>query len=113
MPTLGDDLDQLVRVLFVELDVEHVDAGELLEQAALALHHGLGGQRADVAQAEHGRAVGDHANQVAAAGVLGGQRGVGLDGETRVGHAGRVGQREVALVGQGLGGGDGDLAAGG
>ena len=44
----------------VDLDVEHVDAGELLEQDGLALHHRLAGQRADIAQAEHGGAVGDH-----------------------------------------------------
>ena len=61
-----------------ELDVEHVDAGELLEQAALAFHHRLAGERADVAQAQHRGAVGDHADQVAARGVLGGQRRVGL-----------------------------------
>ena len=49
----GDDVDQLVRVVLGQLDVEHVDAGELLEQAALPFHHRLGGQRADVAQAQH------------------------------------------------------------
>ena len=54
----GDDLDELVRVGLVDLDVEHVDVGELLEQAALALHHRLAGQGADVAKTEHGRAVG-------------------------------------------------------
>ena len=54
----------------VDLDVEHVDARELLEKDALALHHRLAGQRPDVAQAEHRRAVGHHANQVAARGVL-------------------------------------------
>ena len=42
-----DDVDQLVQiVLFVDLDVEHVDAGELLEQDGLAFHHRLGRQRA-------------------------------------------------------------------
>ena len=55
-----------------DLDVEHVDAGELLEQAALALHHRLAGQRADVAEAEHGGAVADHGDEVAAGGVLAG-----------------------------------------
>ena len=40
-----------------DLDVEHVDAGELLEQDRLALHHGLGGERPDIAEAEHGGAV--------------------------------------------------------
>jgi hypothetical protein len=54
----GDDVDQLVGVALVDLDVEHVDAGELLEQHALAFHHRLAGQRADVAQAQHGGAVG-------------------------------------------------------
>ena len=47
----GDDVDQLVGVVLGELDVEHVDAGELLEQAALALHHRLAGERTDVAEA--------------------------------------------------------------
>ena len=65
----GDDVDQLVRVALVDLDVEHVDAGELLEQHALAFHHRLAGERADVAQAEHRGAVGDHRDQVAARGV--------------------------------------------
>ncbi|KEH12384.1 hypothetical protein GY15_21180 [Delftia sp. 670] len=106
----GDDLDQLVRIALGQFDVEHVDAGELLEQAALAFHHRLAGQRADVTQAQHGRAVGDDADQVAARRVFGGQRGVGLDVQAGVGHAGRIGQRQVALVGQGLGGRDGDLA---
>jgi hypothetical protein len=50
----------------VDLDVEHVDAGELLEQAALAFHHRLAGERPDVAEAEHRGAVGDHRDQVAA-----------------------------------------------
>ena len=106
----GDDLDQLVGVEFGQLDVEHVDAGELLEEAALAFHHRLGGQRADVAEAQHRGAVGDHAHQVAARGELGGHGGVGLDVEARVGDAGGVGQREVALVQQRLRRRDGNLA---
>src|SRR5690606_23470600 len=67
----GDDVDQLVRVVLVQLDVEDVDAGEFLEQAALAFHDGLGGQGADVAQAEHGRAVGHHPHQIGARGIPG------------------------------------------
>ena len=110
----GDDVDQLVRVVLGDLDVEHVDAGELLEQDALAFHHRLGGQRADVAQAEHGGAVGDHGHQVAARGVARraspGSRDDLLAGG---GHAGRIGQRQVALVGQRLGRGDRDLAGSG
>jgi hypothetical protein len=106
----GDDVDQLVRVALVELDVEHVDAGELLEQHALAFHHRLAGQRADVAQAEHRGAIGDHRHQVAARGVLAGHpriRGDRLAGE---GHARRVRQGQVALGDHRLGRGDLDLA---
>ena len=106
----ADDLDQLVGVALGQLDVEHVDAGKLLEQAALAFHHRLAGQRADVAQAQYGGAVGDHAHQVAARGVLGSLGRVGLDVQARIGHARRIGQRQVTLVGQRLGGADGDLA---
>ena len=40
-------------------DREGVDVGELLEEHRLALHHGHRGLGADVAEAEHGAAVGD------------------------------------------------------
>ncbi len=65
----GDDLDELVRIALVDLDVEDIDAGELLEQHGLAFHDRLRRQRADRAEPEHGGAVGDHADQIAARGV--------------------------------------------
>ena len=71
----------LVGIGGVDLDVEHVDAGELLEQAALAFHHRLAGERADVAEAEHRRAVGDDRDQI------------GARGERRLLPAGRRGWR--------------------
>ena len=40
----GDDIDKLLLVGLGQLDVEDVDAGELLEQDALAFHDRLGGQ---------------------------------------------------------------------
>ncbi|KAG1255024.1 hypothetical protein G6F68_010578 [Rhizopus microsporus] len=106
----GDDVDQLVRVGFIHFDVEHIDAGELLEQHALAFHHRLAGQRADVAQAQHRGAVGDHRHQVAARGQLAGLLRVGLDRFTGVRHARRIRQRQVALGQHGLGSGNLDLA---
>ena len=106
----GDQVDQLVEVLLVDLDVEDVDAGELLEQDALAFHHRLGGERADVAEAEHRGAVGDHGDQVAARGVAEGVRRIGDDLLACRGDAGRVGEREVVLVDELLGRGDRDLA---
>ena len=64
----GDHVDQLVRVVLGQFDVEDVDSGEFLEQAALAFHHRLGGQRPDIAQAKDGGAVGNDANQIGARG---------------------------------------------
>ena len=95
-----------------ELDVEHVDAGELLEQHALAFHHRLGGQRADVAQAQHRGAVGDDADQIAARGQRGGLARDRRRWRRRRRRRRRIGERQVALVGQRLGRGDGDLARG-
>ena len=60
-----DDLDQLLGVALLDLDVDRVDAGELLEEDGLALHHRLARQRADGAEAEHGGAVRDHGDEVA------------------------------------------------
>ena len=64
-PEIAHAVDELVDVLGVDLEVDAVDVGEALEQHGLALHHRLAGQRAEVAQAEHGGAVGDHGDQVA------------------------------------------------
>ena len=64
----GHRLDHALDGVGGDLDVEHVDAGEFLEQHRLAFHHRLGGQRADIAEAEHGGAVGDHGDQIGADG---------------------------------------------
>ncbi|GAB1412640.1 hypothetical protein MASR1M97_13760 [Candidatus Desulfobacillus denitrificans] len=106
----GDDVDQLVGVEFAHLDVEDIDAGEFLEQHALAFHHRLAGERADVAQPEHRRAVGDHRHQIAARSQAGSLGGIGDDFLAGGRHAGRIGQRQVALGDQLLGRRDGDLA---
>ena len=95
--------DDLLGVLRGQLDIEDVDIGEALEEHALAFHHGLAGQRADIAQPEHGRAVGDHGHQVAFGGVLVGEAGVALDFQAGNGDAGRVGQAQIALRAAGLG----------
>ena len=68
----ADDIGQFFGVGLVHLDVETVDIGKFLEQDRLALHHRFGGQRADVAKAQHRRPVGDHRHQIGARGVEGG-----------------------------------------
>ena len=102
--------DHLLGILGVQFDVEHIDVGEALEQDALALHNRLAGRGPDVAQAEHGGAVGDHAHEVALGRVVINQRRVAEDFETRHGHAGRIGQAQVALRAARFRGCDGDLA---
>ena len=79
--------DDLVGVLGRQRQRPGVDAGELLEQHRLALHHGHRRLGADVAQAEHGRAVGDNRDGV----LLDRQRTRLLvvlgDGQADAGHA--------------------------
>ena len=102
-------LDEGVDVERVHLDVEHVDVGEALEEHALALHDGLGGERSDVAQAEHRGAVGDHGDQVALGRVLVDLFGIPRDLQAWFGHSRAVRQREVLLGPAGLRRDDFDL----
>ena len=108
-PEIAHAVHELVDVLGVDLEVDAVDVGEALEQDGLALHHRLAGQRPDVAQAQHGRAVGDHGHQIALDRVIVGGRRVLLDREAGGGNARRVGQREVPLRDQRLAGDDLDF----
>ena len=86
------DGDELLRVDFVDLDVEHVDVRKSLEQDSLALHHGLGGARADVPEAEHGRAVGDHAHQITSRSVQVDRVRIFGDLQAGGGDTGRIGE---------------------
>ena len=106
----GDRFDEFVDVGRIDLDVEDIDAGELLEQDGLAFHHRFRGERADVAQAEYGRAVGHDADEVAASGETRCHRGIVGDGGAGMRNAGRVSQREVVLVGNRFGRLDRDFA---
>ena len=105
-----DDVDQLVGITLVDFDIEHVDARELLEQHRLAFHHGLGRERADVAETEHRSSVCDHAHEVAARRHIARLGRVGDDQFAGRGHTGRVRKRQIMLVQQPLGRGDGYLA---
>ena len=64
-----DAVDEPLRVLGFDLDVDRVDVGEALEQHRFAFHHRLGRQRAEIAQAEDRGAVGNDRDEIA----LGGQ----------------------------------------
>ncbi len=61
------DFDDLIGIVSIDFDVEDIHAGKTFEQDGLAFHDRLAGERADVAQAEHCGAIGDHRHQIAAA----------------------------------------------
>ena len=104
-----DGVDEFLGVLAVNLDVEHVDAGEGLQQQTLAFHDRLTGKRTNVAKAKNGRAVGDDRHQVALGGVAVGVFGSLLDFEARVGDTGGVGQTQFVSRGVWFGGHDLDF----
>ena len=105
-----DRVDDLVHVLALDAEGEGVHVAEGLEQHALALHDGHAGLGADVAQAQHRGAVGDHRAQVPAAGQLIALVDVLLNLQAGLGHAGGVGQGKVLLAADGRAGDDFDLA---
>ena len=87
-----DNRNKAVDVGLVDLDVETVESGKYFEQQGLALHHWFAGESADVAQTEHGRAVGDDGHEVAAVSVAERIGRVFLNFETGICNAGGVGQ---------------------
>ena len=103
------EADHVIRLLRADLQVEHVDVGERLEQDSLALHHRLPGEWADVPEAEHRGSVRDHRHEIAFGGVAVDLIGALGDLAAGLRHAGRIGERQVALVLEGLGGRDLDL----
>ncbi len=96
-------VDEFVDVGGVDLQIDGIDVGEALEQHRLAFHHRLGGQRAEIAEPQNRRAVGDDGDHVAAHRVVEGPARVLGDRLDRHGHARRIGQRKVALGGHRLG----------
>ena len=105
-----DDLNQFAGIGFVDFDVEYVDVGKFFEQYAFAFHHGFACQRADVAQTQNRGTVGNDGHEIAFGGVFVGVQRIGVDFHARCGHARRIGQRQVVLSAQRLGGRDLDFA---
>ena len=105
-----DGPDECLGIGLRNLDVEGVESGEGLEQHAFALHDRLGGQRADVAQAEDCRTVRNDGHEVALARVAVCVVRVFGNGQRGGGDARRVGQRKIFLCMVGFGRDDPDLA---
>ena len=71
-----------VDVAGVDLEVDAVDVGEALEQHGLAFHHRLGGERAEIAQAQNRGAVRDDGDEIALDRVVVGEIRVLGDAQT-------------------------------
>ena len=98
-----DGGDHILDAGRIDFDVENVDASEFLEEDGLAFHHRLGGQRADIAETENRRAVGNNGHEVAARCVIDCGIGIVANLKAGCGHTRRIGQRQVALVAERLG----------
>ena len=97
-----DDIVEAVRLSSCGANrqaVRLVVVAELLEQHRLALHDRQTGFRADIAQAQHGGAVGNNSHHVALEGVLIHVVGVFLDLAAGFGHTGSVGGGQVIAGG--------------
>ena len=85
--------DEFVGVFGRNFQIDGINVGEALEQHRLAFHDGLGRQRAEIAEPQNGRAIGDHGDKVGLCGVIEGERRVFGDGKHGHGHARRIGER--------------------
>ena len=103
-------VDEGVDVLGVDLEIDRIDVGEALEEDGLAFHHRLRGERAEIAEAEDGGAVGDDRDEIAARRVVEGLVRVLGDRLDRNRDPRRVGERQVALRRHRLGRRDLDLS---
>ncbi|MGX1257142.1 hypothetical protein AB7M37_001638 [Sinorhizobium fredii] len=81
-----------------------------LKRTAFSFHHRLGGEGADIAEAEHGRAVRYDRDEIGARREIRGALRIVPDGEAGRGDARRIGKRQIALVAERLGGLDFELA---
>ena len=92
-----DAIDEFVRILGRDFEVDRIDVGEALEQHRLAFHHRLRRERAAIAEPENGGAIGDDCDEIALRRVVVGARLVFGDRQHRNGDAGRIGERQIAL----------------
>src|SRR4051794_36885156 len=56
--------DDFVRVMRIQLEIEHIDIGKSLEEDAFAFHHRLAGQSSNVAQPKNRSSIADYRDQV-------------------------------------------------
>ena len=92
-----DGIDEFVHIVRLDTQREGIHIAEGLEEHAFALHDRHTGLRADIAETEDGRAVGDDGAEIPAAGQLVAFLKILLDLHARLGDARRVGERQIVL----------------
>ena len=102
-PEVANGGDEFVRIFRRDFEIDRIDVGEALEQDGFALHDRLGGQGAEIAEAENRGSVGDDRDEIALDRVIIGFRRIFRDRMHRYGDAGGIGERKVALRRHGLG----------
>ena len=99
-----DRADEFIRIGGVDFQIKDIDIGKAFKQNRLSLHHRLAGQGADGPQTEHCRTVGNDGDQIGPIGVLKGLLRILFDLQTGDGYPGRIGQAEIRLGDERLGG---------
>ena len=94
--------DKFIDILGVNLEIDGIDIGEALEEHGLAFHDRFRGERAQIAKAQNGGAIGDDGDEIALGRIIIGGIGIFSDGADRHGDARAIGQRQIALGGHGL-----------
>src|SRR5690606_1624678 len=102
----GDTLDGInerLRAFGFDFDIENVNTSKTLEQHPFAFHDRLGSQRAEIAQTENSRTIGNNRNQVALTSVLVGVIQVLGDFAHGLSNTRTISQRQITRSGSRLG----------
>ena len=102
-------VDKGIDVRGVNQHVNGIDIGKALEQQGLTLHHRFAGEGTQIAQSQHGAAIGNDRNAVALAGIAIGHQRVTGDLAAGLCHTRRVGHRQMPHGVRRLGQFDADL----
>ena len=94
----GNHVDQFIRVVFCQLDVENINAGKLLEQTTLTFHDRLRCQGTNVTKPENRCTVSHHTDQIATRCQRIRFIRIGFNLFAGVSHPRRVGERQITLV---------------
>ena len=74
---------EFIRIFFIDLNIENIDARKYFEKQSFSLHHWLGSFWTDIAQSENGRSVRDYGYQISFGSVLINRLRIIVNGHTR------------------------------